>query len=81
MKIIDFKPQGICAVNIKVCINDEDIIEDVQFTRGCDGNHKGLVSLCKGMKADEVVKRLKGIKCGMRSTSCPDQLARAIEGR
>lgn len=81
MKTIDFTPQGICATNIKVVINDDDVIEDVVFTRGCDGNHKGIVSLCKGMKADEVVQRLKGIKCGMRSTSCPDQLARAIEGR
>ncbi|MCR4675820.1 MAG: TIGR03905 family TSCPD domain-containing protein [Sphaerochaetaceae bacterium] len=81
MKVIDFKPQGICATDIKVWINDDDTVADVQFTRGCDGNHKGLVSLCKGMKADEVVSRLKGIRCGMRSSSCPDQLARAIETR
>ncbi len=81
MKTIDFTPQGTCATKIKVVINDEDIVEDIEFTRGCDGNHKGIISLCRGMKADDVVTRLKGIKCGFRDTSCPDQLARAIEGR
>ena len=78
---IDYKTSGTCARCIHVTIDDDDIVRDIVFDGGCDGNHKGIVSLCKGMKADEVVARLKGLTCGPRDTSCPDQLARAIEGR
>ncbi len=79
MKEINFRTRGICAVLINVQVDDEDRIADVSFLGGCDGNHKGLVALCKGMKRTEVIERLKGITCGMKSSSCPDQLARALE--
>ncbi|NLG92979.1 MAG: TIGR03905 family TSCPD domain-containing protein, partial [Clostridiales bacterium] len=57
---------------------DGDIIKSVEFIGGCNGNTKGVAALVKGMKADEVIGRLKGIKCGFRPTSCPDQLAAAL---
>lgn len=81
MKEINYTTSGICARKIKVSLNDEDIIENIEFEGGCDGNHKGLVSMCIGLKADEVIKKLEGIHCGPRSTSCPDQLAQALKTR
>lgn len=81
MKEINYRTSGICARSIKVILDDNDIIQDVSFDGGCDGNHKGIVSLCKGMNADEVIKRLEGIKCGFKSSSCPDQLAQALKTR
>ncbi|MCR4934035.1 MAG: TIGR03905 family TSCPD domain-containing protein [Lachnospiraceae bacterium] len=73
-----YKPTGICAVGIDYEIEDGKVM-DVKFTGGCDGNHKGLNGLIKGMKIEEAISRLKGITCGPRNTSCPDQLARALE--
>lgn len=73
----NYKPQGVCAMNISFDLED-DIVKNVVFTGGCDGNHKGLSALCEGRTADEIIQALSGIKCGMRSTSCPDQLAKAI---
>lgn len=62
-------------INVEV---DGDIVTSVSFTGGCNGNLKGICSLVKGMKIDEVIERLGGIKCGFKETSCPDQLARAL---
>ena len=73
-----YQPTGICATGIDFEIEDGKVM-DVKFTGGCDGNHKGLNGLIKGMKVEEAVSRLKGITCGPRNTSCPDQLARALE--
>ena len=73
-----FIPKGVCSRAINVEIED-GIIKDIKFTGGCAGNTEGVARLCKGMKAEEVIKRLKGIPCGIRPTSCPDQLARALE--
>lgn len=81
MKKIEYTPSGICARKIRVELDDQDVVQNVEFEGGCDGNHKGIISLCKGMKAQDVVERLKGIHCGPRDTSCPDQLARALETR
>lgn len=58
---------------------DGDIIKNVKFYGGCNGNLKGIGALVKGMQAQEVIKRCSGIRCGMKSTSCPDQLAAALE--
>mgnify|MGYP004562233115 FL=1 len=79
MKKLGYTPKGICARHITVELDDNDVIQSVEFVGGCDGNHKGIVSLCKGMKSSDAVERLKGITCGPRSTSCPDQLACALE--
>lgn len=71
-------PQGTCSREIDIELKD-GLIESVQFTGGCNGNLKGISALVKGMKPEEAISRLKGIKCGMKPTSCPDQLAKALE--
>ena len=73
-----YRPQGICARQIDVEIEDGKVV-DVAIFGGCDGNHKGIISLVKGMDAEEVIERLRGIRCGFKDTSCPDQLAVALE--
>lgn len=66
-----YTPQGTCSRLIELEINN-GIVEDVRFTGGCNGNLQGIASLVKGMREEEVIKRLEGIKCGTKSTSCPD---------
>ena len=73
-----YTPKGICAVDIDFEVEDGKI-KNVKFTGGCDGNHKGLNALIKGMSVDEAIERLSGITCGPRPTSCPDQLAQALK--
>lgn len=72
-----YKTSGTCSQAIVVDI-DGDTVNSVQFVGGCNGNTQGVASLVKGMKIDEVEARLKGIKCGFRNTSCPDQLCYAL---
>ncbi len=72
-----YLPQGTCSREIEITITDGRIA-DVRFTGGCNGNLQGLSALVKGMRPDDVVERLKGIKCGTKPTSCPDQLAEAL---
>ena len=79
MRTIEYKPSGICAGHITIVLDDEERVEDLSFIGGCDGNHKGLRALVKGMKADEAIRRLSGITCGPRRTSCPDQFACALK--
>lgn len=76
MKYI-YLTRGTCSKQIELEL-DGDIIKDVRIIGGCDGNLKGIASIVKGMKAGDVISRFKGITCGSRSTSCPDQLARAL---
>ena len=76
--IFQYVPQGICAQRIIVDIED-GVIRDLNIVGGCDGNHKGITALVKGMKVEEVKEKLRGIRCGFRDTSCPDQLSRALE--
>ena len=64
MKKIHYEPTGICATAIDVVLNDDDTVESVVFTGGCPGNHLGIAALVKGMKREDVVKRLSGILCG-----------------
>ncbi len=71
-------PEGVCSINIEIEV-DDGIIESVKFTGGCNGNTQGIGALVKGMKVEEAIKRLKGIDCNGRGTSCPDQLAIALE--
>lgn len=70
--------KGVCSRSTKVVIED-GIIKDVEIIGGCSGNIKGLIALVKGMKAEEAIERMKGITCGFKPTSCPDQLAIALE--
>lgn len=73
-----FQPKGVCSNAIDVEM-EEGIIKSVEFTGGCNGNTQGISRLVVGMKAEDAISRLKGIKCGFKSTSCPDQLACALE--
>ncbi len=79
MKTITYTPKGVCSRGIDITVNDDGIIEKVQFTGGCSGNTQGVAALCIGRKASDVVSILKGIRCGSKSTSCPAQLALALE--
>ena len=78
MQNISYKTQGTCSRQIDIEIEDGVII-DAKFTGGCSGNTQGVAALVIGMSVDEAIKRLRGIHCGPRPTSCPDQLARALE--
>ena len=74
-----YETRGTCSKAIAIDIDDSTgIINEVQFLGGCQGNTNGIASLVKGQKADDVIKRLEGIQCGMKGTSCPDQLAHAL---
>lgn len=73
-----YKTSGTCSQAIQFDV-ENDVVKNVQFIGGCNGNTQGVSKLVEGMNVDEVISRLKGIKCGMRPTSCPDQLAKALE--
>lgn len=73
-----YQTKGTCSSAIDVEV-DQGIIKSVAFTGGCHGNLQGISRLVEGMKVEDAISRLKGIKCGFKSTSCPDQLARALE--
>ena len=72
-----YKTSGTCSRSIELEI-ENDVLVSVRFEGGCNGNLKGIAALCKGMKVDDVIERLKGLTCGFKSTSCPDQLSRAL---
>ena len=73
-----YKTKGTCSQQIDIEIKD-GVIESVKFFGGCNGNLQGISALVKGMKPEEAISKLKGIKCGFKSTSCPDQLACALK--
>lgn len=73
-----YQPKGVCSKAIDVEVED-GIIKSVEFTGGCNGNTQGISRLVVGMKAEDAISRLRGIKCGFKSTSCPDQLACALQ--
>ena len=73
-----YTPKGVCSVEINFEL-DNGIVKNIHFTRGCNGNTQGIAKLAEGMRAEEVIARLKGTDCSSRGTSCPDQLARALE--
>ena len=78
MANITYTTKGTCSRQIDIVLDDNNIIENVKFTGGCSGNTQGVAALVVGMHIDEAIRRLEGIKCGPRSTSCPDQLATAL---
>ncbi len=73
-----YQPKGVCSRQIIFTL-DDDVIESVRVIGGCSGNLQGISRLLKGMKINEVIERLDGIKCGMKPTSCPDQIARGLK--
>lgn len=72
-----YKTQGTCSQAIQLEL-DGDVIKSVEFVGGCSGNTQGVASLVQGMKAEEAIERLEGIRCGFKPTSCTDQLAKAL---
>lgn len=72
-----YSTQGTCSYQIDLDVEDS-VIKDIQFYGGCDGNLQGICSLVCGMKVEDVLPKIEGIRCGMKTTSCPDQLARAL---
>lgn len=73
-----YQTKGTCSTSIDVELKD-GVIDSVVFTGGCNGNLQGISALVKGMTPQEAISKLKGIRCGFKSTSCPDQLAQALE--
>ena len=74
----NYTTSGVCAKNVSFDIDNGKVIK-VSFSGGCNGNLKGISNLIEGMEINEAIKKLKGIECGSKSTSCPDQLAKALE--
>lgn len=78
VKRYNYRTSGVCSSEINFDISD-GIVKNVEFIGGCNGNAKGLGLLAEGMSADELISKLKGVTCGRRNTSCPDQLSKALE--
>ena len=78
MARINYRTSGTCSRSIELEVED-GIVKSVVFVGGCSGNTQGIAKLVEGMKTDEAVKRLSGIKCGFKPTSCPDQLSLALK--
>lgn len=78
MKHYTYHPQGTCSVQIDFDVDDQGRLHNVGFLGGCDGNLQGIGLLVEGMAVDEVRHKLAGVRCGYKSTSCPDQLATAL---
>ena len=74
-----FRPRGVCSQEMTVEVDEAGIIRNMQVYGGCSGNLQGISALVVGMKAEEAIRRLKGIRCGFKNTSCPDQLAQNLE--
>ena len=75
-----YTPKGVCSTQIIFDIDEStNVIKDLKVINGCNGNLKGISSLIKGMKIDDVISKLSGITCGFRPTSCPDQIATALK--
>lgn len=79
MRHFEYQTVGTCSRQINIDIDDNNVIRNVQFIGGCDGNTQGIMKLVNGMDAEVVKNKLKGILCGNKNTSCPDQLACALE--
>lgn len=77
-KRLEYKTHGTCSRMVAVEVED-GVVTDCTFVGGCSGNTQGVASLVKGMKVEDAIAKMRGIKCGFKDTSCPDQLARALE--
>lgn len=76
--VYEYKPQGVCSRRIFVEL-DGNVVKNVKFEGGCNGNTQGISKLVEGMTVEQVKTKLSGVTCGFKSTSCPDQLAKAVE--
>lgn len=78
MDTIQYTPRGVCSKQMEIDVED-GVIQAVRVMGGCNGNLKGIASLLKGMEVEDAIARMEGIRCGMKPTSCPDQLAKALK--
>lgn len=76
--VIDYQPKGVCSRRMLIEV-ENGVVRSMQVQGGCHGNLQGISKLVEGMEVQEVIARLEGIRCGMKSTSCPDQLAKALK--
>ena len=74
-----YKTKGTCSREINIVLNDDNKIESVEIIGGCHGNLQGIAALARGMKAEDVIEKISGIRCGFKNTSCPDQLSKALK--
>lgn len=75
----EFRPQGVCSQEMQVELDEDRVIRRVEVRGGCSGNLQAVSRLVEGMKAEDAIAKLRGIRCGFKPTSCPDQLARGLE--
>ena len=75
----DYVPKGVCARKFTIQVED-GVIQSVKAEGGCNGNLQGVAALLRGMTTEEAISRIEGIRCGMKKTSCPDQIAQALKG-
>ena len=75
----EYNTSGTCSKKIEIELSDDGVIKSVKFLGGCHGNLQGIGALVAGMKAEEVIDKIGGIRCGFKSTSCPDQLSKALK--
>ena len=78
METIKYSPKGVCSRSMEIDV-EGGVIQAVRVNGGCSGNLQGISSLLKGMTVEDAIARMEGIRCGMKPTSCPDQLARGLE--
>ena len=78
METINYAPRGVCSKKMEIDVED-GVIQAVRVMGGCNGNLQGIASLLKGMTVEDAISRMEGIRCGMKPTSCPDQLAQALK--
>lgn len=78
MKTISYTPKGVCSRHMEIDVED-GVIQAVRVQGGCNGNLQGISSLLRGMKVQDAIERLSGIRCGFKPTSCPDQLSKALQ--
>lgn len=78
MKHYTYRPMGVCSQLIEIDA-ENGVIQNVQFTGGCNGNLQGISALVKGLPVESAIEKLSGIRCGFKDTSCPDQLSRALQ--
>lgn len=76
--VYNYRTRGVCSQEMRIELNDDHTIKGVAIIGGCNGNLQGISRLVEGMKAEDAIERMRGIRCGFKDTSCPDQLAIAL---
>lgn len=78
MRQFNYQPKGVCSMQIRFMLDEQNVVHNVEFIGGCPGNTVGVATLAEGQNAQQLITKLKGIDCRGRGTSCPDQLAKAL---